>query len=126
MSLADRFRRWYDYEREVHALALASFDTIPGAARTENDFHRAVDLMAHLAVARRLWLFRIGGLAEGPADLFPRGMTLEQVRKLHAETESAPSSSATPPTTAARWRCWCAGWAGPPRSPTSSSGAGSP
>lgn len=89
MSLADRFRRWYRYEREVHALALASFDTVPEAARAENDFHRAVDLMAHLAVARRLWLFRMGGLTEGPADLFPRGMTLEQVRRLHAETESA-------------------------------------
>jgi uncharacterized damage-inducible protein DinB len=89
VTTVDRFRRWYRYEREAHAMMLASLDTVPGSARLALEYLQAVDLIAHLAMARRLWLFRLGASAEGPADLFPRGMTLPRAQALLADTEQA-------------------------------------
>jgi uncharacterized damage-inducible protein DinB len=86
---AERYRRWYAYERDAHAKMLASLDTVPESVRLSSDFLLAVDLVAHLVMARRLWLFRFGVATEGPADLFPRGMTLPRVTALLAEAERA-------------------------------------
>ena len=41
---------------------------------------RSLDLVAHLARARHLWLHRMGVAPDGPTDIFPRGTEIAGVR----------------------------------------------
>jgi uncharacterized damage-inducible protein DinB len=81
-SLLDCFRRWFDYERDSHDKALKSLESVPAEQRSSPPFERAVSIMAHLAVARQLWLHRFGAGGEAPRDpseFFPKGLTLAQL-----------------------------------------------
>lgn len=71
MDSINRFRRWFEYEIDSHTKTLDSLKSVPDSARAAPDYRKALDLMAHIATARRLWLHRLGVLAEGPSDLFP-------------------------------------------------------
>jgi len=86
-SLADRFRRWYEYERDSNAKSLEMLASVPADHRTEPDFQKAVDRMAHLVAARRRWLHRLGLRSEAPS-LFPQGIKLADIPALVAETEA--------------------------------------
>ena len=82
MSVIERYRRWFDYEKDVHAKVIASLDTVPEDKRGEAAYQQAIDLLDHLAAARALWLFRFGVAETGPEtteELFPRGRSLEDV-----------------------------------------------
>jgi len=87
-SLADRFRRWYEYERDCNAKSLAMLGSVPVERRGAAEFQKAVDRMAHLVAARRRWLQRLGHLPEAPG-LFPQGATLADLAALVADTEAA-------------------------------------
>ena len=87
-NLADRFRQWYDYERDCNAKSLAMLESVPAERRTAAEFEKAVGRMAHLAAARRRWLNRLGHLAESPG-MFPIGTKLADLPKLVADTEAA-------------------------------------
>jgi len=84
----DTFRRWYRYERDVHALTLGSLETVPEERRGDSNFQRCIDLLAHLVAARRMWLGRFGVLAETPPELFPLDNSLEHLRRELEATES--------------------------------------
>src|SRR5262245_52937187 len=87
-SLADRFRRWYDYERDCNARSLEMLASVPDERRAAPEYQKAVGRMAHLVAARRRWLHRLGRLPEAPA-LFPQGTKLEELEALVADTETA-------------------------------------
>ena len=87
-SLADRFRRWYEYERDCNAKSLEMLASVPTERRAAAEFQKAVDRMAHLVAARRRWLHRLGRLPEAPA-LFPQGNKLADLPALVADTEAA-------------------------------------
>src|SRR5262249_30115778 len=87
-SLADRFRRWYDYERDCNAKSLEMLASVPAERRSAPEFQKAVDRMAHLVVARRRWLHRLGDLPEAPG-LFPQGTKLAELPALSAAPEGA-------------------------------------
>ena len=55
MSLADRYRRWYDYEQSSHEKVLASLEAVPVSSRSAVWFQKAVDLFGHMMAARHLW-----------------------------------------------------------------------
>jgi len=84
--LADRFRRWFEYERDSHGKVLASLDAFleeQPAAESDERFQKCVDLLAHIAAARELWLFRFGVSETGPStadELFPKGRGLSEAR----------------------------------------------
>ena len=84
--LADRFRRWFAYENEVHERAFASLESVPADRRDSAEYRRAVDLMAHLNAARGIWKRRIEGTSRPKENSFPQGMTLQDVRSSWAET----------------------------------------
>jgi uncharacterized damage-inducible protein DinB len=91
-SMADRYRRWFQYEKEVHQKTLASLRTVPEARRAEPSFDRAVTLLAHLAGARELWLHRFGVRETAPTteeEFFPRGASIAAVEarleRIHEE-----------------------------------------
>jgi uncharacterized damage-inducible protein DinB len=87
-SLADRFRRWYEYERDCNAKSLEMLESVPAERRSAAEFQKAVDRMAHLLAARRRWLHRLGQLPEAPG-LFPQGTKLADLPALVADTEAA-------------------------------------
>jgi uncharacterized damage-inducible protein DinB len=69
----DMFRRWFEYERDSHALVLAALNAVPAARRGAPEFRKAATLLAHIIEARRLWLHRMGVAREGPTldELMP-------------------------------------------------------
>jgi uncharacterized damage-inducible protein DinB len=87
-SLALRFRRWYQYEREVHHAVLASLRSVPPEGREDGRWQAALDLFAHLLAARRLWLHRLTPGYPAPSTLFPRGSTMEEVETERDEVEA--------------------------------------
>jgi uncharacterized damage-inducible protein DinB len=87
-TLADRFRRWYDHERDSNAKCIAMLESVPAERRADPSFQRAVDKMAHLATARLRWLYRLGVAKELP-PIFPKGTTLSELRTMIAAAEAA-------------------------------------
>jgi uncharacterized damage-inducible protein DinB len=87
-TFADRFRRWYEYERDCNAKSLTMLASVPPERRGAPEFQKAVDRMAHLVAARRRWLNRLGAWPEAP-DLFPQGNKLEDLPDLVSATETA-------------------------------------
>jgi uncharacterized damage-inducible protein DinB len=87
-TLADRFRRWYEYERDCNAKALAMLDSVPADRRNTPEFQKAVDRLAHLCTARQRWLNRLGHWAEMP-EAFPQGTKLSALPGMIAVTEEA-------------------------------------
>ncbi len=70
-ELINRFRRWFEYEKDAHAKVFSSFETVPPAGRTSPEFRRAVSLMAHIVAARRNWLSRLGVVPAAAGAMFP-------------------------------------------------------
>ena len=87
-SLADRFRRWYEYERDCNAKSLEMLASVPEERRSTPEFQKAVDRMAHLVAARRRWLNRLGHFPEAP-PFFPKGTKLSDLPRMVADTEAA-------------------------------------
>src|SRR5712691_10027012 len=74
--LSDRYRRWFAYEREMHEKVLSSLNGVSSELQQSPYFQKAVDLMAHILAARRMWLFRFGVLKTEAPELFPEKATL--------------------------------------------------
>jgi uncharacterized damage-inducible protein DinB len=87
-SLADRFRRWYEYERDCNAKSLAMLESVPVERRGAPEFQKAVDRMAHLVAGRQRWLSRLGPYSGAPTA-FPQGKTLADLPGMVAQTEAA-------------------------------------
>ncbi len=87
--LADRYRRWFDYERDAHAKVVASLESVPADRRATPEFRRAVDILEHVAGARRVWLYRLGVAASPPAGgLAPSGAGLAEVAARLADVQA--------------------------------------
>ena len=91
-TLADRYRRWFAYEKDAHEKTLQSLRTVAEERRTHPSFRKAVSLVGHLVAARQLWLFRLGIRDHAPstvAEFFPEGLTLDdlasRLRDVHRE-----------------------------------------
>jgi uncharacterized damage-inducible protein DinB len=86
-SVADRYRRWFEYEQDSHAKVLASLAAVPDELRAHETYQKAVTLMAHIGAARLLWLHRFGAAEnvltkfrpQTVADFFPAHITLADV-----------------------------------------------
>ncbi len=87
-TLADRFRRWYDHERDSNAKCLAMLNSVPADKQKTEEFQKAVDKMAHLVAARQRWLTRLGYWQELPS-IFPKATPLADLPAMVAKTETA-------------------------------------
>lgn len=95
-TAADRYRRWFDYEREVTAKVFASLDTVPNDRRDTAEFRKALTILGHIVAARRLWLFRLGAGSAFSGPLFPEDA---DAARLRAEWQDA----------VAQWSAYLAG-----------------
>ena len=87
-SLTDRFRRWYEYERDCNAKSLAMLSSVPIDRQDTPEFQKAVGRMAHLVAARRRWLGRLGHWQDPPTTPFPQA-SLADLSTMVADTEAA-------------------------------------
>ncbi len=85
--MIERYRRWFDYEKDSHAKTLASLAAVPENLRESELFGKAVYLMGHIVAARRMWLFRLGFLNED-TDLFTREISLAELPAQISEMET--------------------------------------
>ncbi len=91
-TLADRYRRWFAYEKDAHEKTLGSLETVAEERRSQPAFKKAVGLVGHLVAARQLWLYRLGVRSSAPstlAEFFPEDLTLDvlasRLRDIHRE-----------------------------------------
>lgn len=77
----ESYRRWFEYEKDSHEKVMASLNATSDEARSSELFQKAVDLMAHIVAARRMWLFRFG-VSNQPVELFPRNVDLAELPAL--------------------------------------------
>jgi uncharacterized damage-inducible protein DinB len=80
MTASDRYRRWFEYERESHAKVLQSLEAVPEKLRSQPGFQKALTLMAHIGAARRMWLFRFGVAKDTPKEFFPQRVGLAELK----------------------------------------------
>lgn len=85
-SLADRFRRWYDHERDSNTKIVGMLESVPAEKRSDPLFQKALDKTAHLIAARKRWLGRLGLISELP-EPFPKGV-LEEIPANFAAIEA--------------------------------------
>jgi uncharacterized damage-inducible protein DinB len=78
--IADRFRTWFDYEIDAHDKVMRSLESVPTDDRQTPEFQKATAILAHIAMARRVWLGRIGPAPLPVSNLFPQGVTLSQLK----------------------------------------------
>ncbi len=86
-SRAEQYRLWYEYEVDSHGKTVASLLASQAEHGREAGWQKAVDLLAHVAAARRLWLFRLGWTMRPPVDVFPRDVALGEAERELAEVE---------------------------------------
>jgi uncharacterized damage-inducible protein DinB len=91
-TLCERYRRWFEYEKDSHAKVLASLESVPAGGRSTPAFEKAVSLVGHLIAARQMWLFRFGAGGEQPRDFFPTGLTLADLARRLRDMEAAWSA----------------------------------
>ena len=87
-TMTDRFRRWYEHERDSNAKCIEMLNSVPADKRSDTSFQRAVDKFAHLVAARQRWLTRLGYWQELPS-IFPKGTPLADLPAMVAKTEKA-------------------------------------
>lgn len=71
MNLLDHFRGMMKAEAEANRRALESLDSVPLDGRDSPSFQRALEVMAHIQLARHVWLERLHNRAIKPLDWFP-------------------------------------------------------
>lgn len=81
------FRRLFEYERNSNAKSLASLETVPTERRGEPAFRRALDLHAHVAASRLMWLHRLGADPDAPETYNPANLSFPEVRALVGRME---------------------------------------
>ena len=86
-SMIERYRRWFEYEKDSHAKTLDSLNAVPEELRASEQFRKAVYLLSHIIAARRMWLFRFGVVKEN-ADLFPKEISLDDLPDQLSEMET--------------------------------------
>src|SRR2546423_11243973 len=85
--LIDRYRRWFEYEKDSHAKTLESLNKVAVELRQSEEFRKAANLMGHIVAARRVWLFRFGVLKNN-VELFPRETNLADLPRQISEMET--------------------------------------
>jgi uncharacterized damage-inducible protein DinB len=87
-TMIERFRRWYEHERDSNAKCLAMLASVPEEKRSQPFYQKAIDKMAHLVAARHRWLFRLGVLSTQP-EIFPKETKLSDLPALVESVEHA-------------------------------------
>lgn len=78
-ELLEHFRKMHAYDAEANELTMAALKKTASGRGTDwtpaerASFQRALDTLAHVHAARRLWLSRLGAAQAPTGGVFPRG-----------------------------------------------------
>lgn len=88
LSHVGRYRTLLTFELEANRRTLDSLASVPASQRDKPQYDRAMRLLPHNMIARRVWLHRIKGESyENPEEWFPR-WTLDRQREEDAITHA--------------------------------------
>ena len=87
-TFADRFRRWFEHERDSYTKAFAMIASVPESRRIEVEYEQAIDCFAHIDAARQRWLHRLGHWPTAPA-IRPHGTALTALAEQVVKSEAA-------------------------------------
>ena len=79
-GLIDRYRRWFEYEKDVQADLLDVLEQVHPERRDTAAFLESVDLFDHMIKARTIWLHRLGS-GEAPASMSSKGSQLTAIKE---------------------------------------------
>lgn len=80
IGIAEHFHWFQEYDLWATDRTLVSIDSIPEARRSSPQAVRAIQIMAHVQIARHVWHSRVTGAAyDMPKDWFP-SWTTERIR----------------------------------------------
>jgi len=88
MSLLERYRVLYEYEKDCNHKMLAMLESVPEASRSEARFQQAVTLADHLAAGREKWLDYMEGKGHNPVPWWDEQCELATLRPRFAALES--------------------------------------
>lgn len=75
MSGTETLRAYFggllEYDRFASGRALESVESVPLEKRTADEFKRALGILSHVQLARRIWLTRLDREVARPTDWFP-------------------------------------------------------
>lgn len=86
---AETYRRWFDFEKDVHRKVLAALSAVPPDKRAAPEFRKAVDLAAHIVGTRWFWLERIGATSERPLKMFTKDFPVADLPTRLSEMDAA-------------------------------------
>ncbi|MEK6701783.1 MAG: DinB family protein [Planctomycetota bacterium] len=89
--MLNHFLGMHKYETWASSLTIDSIDTVPQSARNSPQFLRAIQVMAHIQIARRVWLARLKNEAWRVDDWFP-AWPIADSRREALELDNAWSS----------------------------------
>jgi uncharacterized damage-inducible protein DinB len=81
------FRGLFEYERNSNAKSLAALDSVPEGRRNTPEYRRALDMHAHIAASRLMWLHRLGAEPSAPTTYNPANLSRAEVGELVARME---------------------------------------
>src|SRR5438105_1274885 len=88
MSILERYRTWYEHERDCNDKMLGMIESLPAGDRGDQRFGRAVDLAAHLAACRENWLDRMHASGEDQTAWWVEHVALETLRPRFTKIEN--------------------------------------
>src|SRR2546423_11179522 len=88
MSQIERYRTWYEHERDCNSKMIAMIESVPADRRDDSALARAVGLAAHLAACRENWLDTMTGSGRNQGDWFPDNSQLESLRPRFSAIET--------------------------------------
>lgn len=75
-----RYRQLFEYEKASHLKVLQSLTDASQTAGGSDRLQKAIDLMAHIMIARRLWLYRLGAAREAPTNFHQQNVSISDLR----------------------------------------------
>lgn len=88
MSLIERYRVLYEYEKDCNHKMLAMLESVPEANRSDARFQQSVTLAGHLAACRENWLDRMEGEEHSQVAWWDEQCELAPLRPRFAALES--------------------------------------
>ncbi len=77
--MVGRFRHWFEQECDAIDKTIAALQSVPEQGRNSEEYRKALSILAHIVVARGIWLERCRGAAVSAGTLFPVDQSLEEI-----------------------------------------------
>jgi uncharacterized damage-inducible protein DinB len=85
--MIERYREWYEHERDCNEKMLAMIESVPVDRNNDPKFAQMLQLTAHLAACRENWLDRMTSGGKNQVSWWPEATVLHELRPRFALME---------------------------------------